>query len=248
VSVDAWTRARVFFRSFTIQGSWNYRTLIGNGFAFSLLPVLRSIYGQDPEALRRAVARHRTIFNSHPYLVGVALGAVARLEMEGAEVRTIDRFKAAIRGPLGSIGDGLVWAAWRPLCLITGLVLYYAGLRWAWVAIVFLGLYNAGHLALRIWGFEIGFRHGRDVGERLRRARLARIQKATARAGAFGLGLLVPVLLGSAATGLIWPWWAAAALAALAGIRLGNAVRLPLAIALILFIVSSIFLGGFGNG
>jgi PTS system mannose-specific IID component len=248
VSVDAGTRLRVFLRSFTIQGSWNYRTLIGNGFAFSLLPVLRSLYANDPAALRGAVARHRTIFNSHPYLVGVALGAVARLEMESADARTIDRFKAAIRGPLGSLGDGLVWAGWRPLCLITGLVLYYAGLQWAWVAIVFLGLYNAGHLALRIWGFEIGFRYGRDVGERLRRARLARIQKAVSRAGAFGLGLLVPVLLGSAAAGLSWPWWAAAAIAALAGIRLGNAIRLPLAVALIVFIVASIIFGGFGNG
>lgn len=248
MSIDAGTRARVFFRSFTIQGSWNYRTLIGNGFAFSLLPVLRTLHGSDPVALRRAIARHRTIFNSHPYLVGVALGAVARLEVEGAEERTVDRFKAAIRGPLGSIGDGLVWAGWRPLCLITGLVLYYAGLQWAWVAIAFLGLYNAGHLALRIWGFEIGFRHGRDVGDRLRRARLARIQKTVARAGAFGLGLLLPVLLGSAAAGLTWAWWGAAAIAALAGIRLGNAIRMPLAVALIVFIVASIFLGGFGNG
>jgi len=248
MNVSAWIRFRVFLRSFAIQGSWNYRTLIGNGFAFSLLPVLRSIHRDDPAALRHAVGRHRTIFNSHPYLVGVALGAVARLELEQADARTIDRFKAAIRGPLGSIGDGLVWAGWRPLCLIVCLVLYYSGLPWVWVAALFLGLYNAGHLALRIWGFEIGFRHGRDVGERLRRARLANAQKAVARVGAFGLGLLVPVLLGSAASGLAWPWWLAAAFAALAGIRLGNAIRLPLAVALVVFTVASILLGGPGNG
>jgi PTS system mannose-specific IID component len=141
-----------------------------------------------------------------------------------------------------------VWAGWRPLCLIVCLLLYYAGLPWAWVAVIFLGLYNAGHLALRAWGFEIGFRHGREVGERLRRARLAGTQKVVARAGAFALGLLVPVLLGSAAAGLAWPWWAAAALAALAGIRLGNAIRLPLASALAIAIVASMLLGGFGNG
>jgi len=248
VSVPAWTRVRVFLRSFAIQGSWNYRTLIGNGFAFSLMPVLRSLHAADPDALRRAVARQRTVFNSHPYLAGVALGAVARLEQEHADERTVDRFKAAIRGPLGSIGDGLVWAGWRPLCLITALVLYYAGLQWAWVALAFLVLYNAGHFALRIWGFEIGFRHGRDVGERLRRARLARIQKTVTRAGAFGLGLLVPVLLSSAAAGLAWPWWVGATVAALAGLRLGNAIRLPLAIAVVVFITLSIALGGFGNG
>ena len=248
MKIGALTRSRVFLRSFAIQGSWNYRTLIGNGFAFSLLPILRTLYRGDPAGLRQAVARHREIFNSHPYLVGVALGAVARMESERADPSLIERFKTAIRGPLGSLGDRLVWAGWRPLCVIACLVLYYGGLHWALVALTFLTVYNAGHLVLRTWGFEIGFRHGREVGDRLRRAPLAAAQKAFAKAGSFGLGLLVPLLLAGSGDGLAWPWWVAAAAAAILGVRFGNAIRTPLVIALAVFIVVSLLLGAAGTG
>jgi hypothetical protein len=37
----------VFLRSFAIQGSWNYRTLQGSGFAFALMPVLRYVHGDE---------------------------------------------------------------------------------------------------------------------------------------------------------------------------------------------------------
>jgi len=65
-----------FARCFVIQGSWNYHTMLGSGFAFALLPVLRHL-AADPDALERAVDRHLELFNAHPYLSGVAVGAVA---------------------------------------------------------------------------------------------------------------------------------------------------------------------------
>ena len=40
------TRVSVLLRSFTIQGSWNYRTMLGGGFAFAILPVLRRVYSE----------------------------------------------------------------------------------------------------------------------------------------------------------------------------------------------------------
>jgi mannose/fructose/N-acetylgalactosamine-specific phosphotransferase system component IID len=51
---------RMFLRSFTIQGSWNYRTLQGSGFAFALMPVLRWVHGENTAALQAAVQRHAT--------------------------------------------------------------------------------------------------------------------------------------------------------------------------------------------
>ena len=111
---------RVFLRSFAIQGSWNYRSLIGSGFAYALLPVLRVLYREDPAKLHAAVRRHSELFNSHPYLAPLALGAVAVLEQtEPPEVVT--RFKAAVRGSLGTLGDRLVWSGWRPLVALIAL-------------------------------------------------------------------------------------------------------------------------------
>jgi phosphocarrier protein HPr len=140
----AW--AAVFLRSFAVQGSWNYRGLIGTGFAFALLPALREIYRGQPERLEDALRRHNTLFNSHPYLTPVALGAVVVMEATGEDPALIERFKTAVRGSLGTLGDRLVWAMWRPVCLLLALSLAFAGAVWWAVLSAFLMVYNAGHI------------------------------------------------------------------------------------------------------
>jgi mannose PTS system EIID component len=224
----------MLWRSFSIQGSWNYRTLIGTGFAYALLPVLRHLQRDRPEAMNESVRRHVHLFNSHPYLAGIALGGVARLEAEGQPPELIERFKLALRGSLGTMGDRLVWAGWRPVSLLFALMLFLAGAPW-WVAAgCFLLTYNAGHLALRIWGLRLGLRYGLRVGERLRASSVNRAQAWLPPVGAFLLGVLVPLAATGRFVGLrpSLPWIAVALVATLAGMRFGAALRTPLAILL----------------
>ncbi len=224
----------MFLRSFAIQGSWNYRTLLGAGLAFTLLPALRRLYGGDPARLDEAVRRHSGIFNSHPYLAPVAVGALAELEEEGEDAAVIERFKAAIRGSLGTLGDRLVWAGWRPVCLLFALVLVVLRVRWWLVLLVFLLVYNVGHLALRSWAYHLGLSRGRGVGEQLRRSWVPQLQRLMTLAGAFLLGVLLPLLAAGRLAGaqLALPWVLAAALAAVLGARFGESVRRPIALAL----------------
>ena len=126
-SLPMGVQVSAFLRSFAIQGSWNYRTMIGQGFAFSLLPILRYVYGTDEEALERALERHAHYFNAHPYLAEVALGAVARMELEGRPAETMGRFKDAVRSPLGSIGDRLIWAGALPAAALAAVAVGLVG-------------------------------------------------------------------------------------------------------------------------
>lgn len=208
---------RSFMRAFTIQGSWNYRNMMGNGFAFALLPILREIYrGRE---LDMAVGRHAERFNAHPYLANLVLGAVARMEAEGRDADEVRRFKQALSGPLGGLGDTLIWATLLPTVMLLALTLAWVGAP-AWVAVAtFLVLYNAGHLALRVWGFRTGLREGREVGRELRTARLGARAEDLARIGSFILGVLVGLVLLND-PGLGGPRWAGAGLG-LAAIALG---------------------------
>jgi PTS system mannose-specific IID component len=238
-------RAAMVARSFAIQGSWNYRTLIGTGFAFALMPALREIYRDRPEALRDAAERHVQIFNSHPYLAGVALGAVARLEAEEVDPRVIERFKAAVRGSLGAIGDQLVWAGWRPVSALIGIAAFALGAPW-WVGVIaFLVVYNTGHVVLRVWSFRLGFRHGMAVGEQLRHRHIGALQVQIARAGAFLLGLVLPLAVAGGLTGepARLPWIGAATAAALVGLRYGNIIRTPAILVLAGFALLGLVLG-----
>ena len=245
MNVGPGIKIAMYLRSLAIQGSWNYRTLIGTGFAFAMVPVLRAIYNGRPDALGQAIERHRQLFNSHPYLVGVALGAVARLEAEGEEPRTIERFKSAVRGSLGGLGDRLIWAGWRPVWTITAILLVSLGLPW-WVAVAtFLVGYNIGHLGLRGWGFHIGYYHGREVASELRRAHVANVQDRLADAGALLLGMLLPLSVLASPVGPApgLPWLIAAVAAAVLGIRFGTAIRMPVVAALVMVMFVALVVG-----
>lgn len=194
--LSAGARLGMLLRSFTIQGSWNYETLIGAGFAFTLAPALRSVHAGDPAALKASIVRHSAIFNSHPYLATIAAGAVARLEADGADPVVVERFKSAVRGSLGSLGDRLIWMAWRPAVLLLGISLLLAGVVW-WAAVGgFLLLYNALHLVLRSWGLRVGLENGLQVAAVVRDSPLQALATRAADAGALLAGLAVILFLG----------------------------------------------------
>ena len=225
-------------RSFAIQGSWNPRSLLGSGFAFALVPFLRRS-GLVGTELARRTRRHLEPFNAHPYLSGVALGAVARMEQEGADAETVRRFKRAVQGPLGALGDNLMWGAWRPATLLFALAVAWSGTR-PWVpALLFLALYNAGHLALRWWSLGVGLGGWRGVGARLEAARLPFKAERVVRAAALLLGVLTGGLLAGGLAPAGWGWSVGGMAGFALGLRLGQRVLRFATLAVVLGIVAA---------
>jgi mannose/fructose/N-acetylgalactosamine-specific phosphotransferase system component IID len=236
-----------FARSFLIQGSWNYRTMLGGGFAFAMLPALRGLFA-DSGARQEAMLRHLELFNAHPYMSNLALGAAVKLESEGADADTVRRFKLAVRGPLGSIGDGLVWATWLPGVSLLALTLYWVGVP-GWLAVVtFLVVYNVGHVGLRLWAFRAGLADGRQVGGRLARADLGGWKERLQGIASLLLGALVAAVLlsgrGLVAAGLIWA--ALAAVACVAGALVGHRAWRPAAATVVAAVVAVAGLSAMG--
>jgi len=229
------TLAAAFARSFLIQGSWNYRTMLGSGFAFAMLPALRRIFQGDPEGFEASVERHLEHFNAHPYLSNVALGAALRLEADGEDAEEVRRFKTAVRGPLGGLGDALVWASWLPAVSMAALALFWLGSP-GWVAVmVFLVVYNLGHVGLRAWGFHAGLAEGRGVARSLSRASLGAWTERVRAAAALLLGLLVGAVLGGdGGLGDAGPLWGGLAIAAfVGGAIVGHRLWRPTAVAVV---------------
>jgi mannose PTS system EIID component len=238
----AGTARAVILRSLFIQGSWNYETLIGTGFAFSILPVLRHLHGGDDRALRASLGRHAEIFNSHPYLANIALGAVARLEADRVDPLVIVRFKSALRGSLGSLGDQLVWSAWRPAAALLGILLMLVGAAW-WVAVgTFLVVYNTLNFGLRVWGWRVGTAAGMNVGRAIREAPL---QLLTRRATEVG-SLLAGASVALASRPVVDDPWAAGvhgiavALGIWLGLRTRRAMALTLAVVVVIGLVNGL--------
>ena len=187
----------IYLRLFAIQGAWNYESLLGNGIGFCAEPALRRLPGGvDGAAYRAALARESQYFNAHPYLAPLAVGALARAELDGEPPERIDRFRTALCGPLGSVGDRLVWAGWLPFCSLVALCAFGFGAGPVTVVVLFLGLYNAGHLALRAWALHTGWRHGLRVAHALANPVLRSGPVQITRAAAFAAGIALPIALG----------------------------------------------------
>ena len=191
--LDLGTHARMFVRCLGIQGSWNYELLVGNGVGFCVEPALRRLPGGvDGPAYNAALARQCAYFNAHPYLASLAVGALARAEVDMAPPEKIERFRKALCGPLGSVGDRLVWAAWLPACSLVALLIFGLGGSPLGVVIGFLLLYNIGHLLLRNWGLRAGWQHGLRVASALGAPVLQHGPRYIGRVAAVVGGLALP--------------------------------------------------------
>jgi PTS system mannose-specific IID component len=194
VRLSALTWLNIFTRSLAIQGSWNYETLLGNGIGFSVEPALRQLPGGvKGTAFKEAITRESAYFNAHPYLASVAIGALARVELSLVPPDRIERFRTALCGPLGSVGDRLIWAGWLPFCSLVALLAFGLRATPIFVVSLFLVLYNAGHLALRIWGLHVGWTRGLGVASALANPVLRQGPTHLARAAAATAGLAIPL-------------------------------------------------------
>ena len=154
------TMLGIFFRSLTIQLSFNFRTMQGLGFAFSLWPLLFA--GKSSELNERKVflLRHLQMFSTNPYLVPAVIGSVARLEEEGYGDRESENLKKALMGPYAAIGDSFFWGALRLFCSAWSVLLAVWGSFYA--PFMFLLLFSPAQIMIRVGGFIQGFRYGRD--------------------------------------------------------------------------------------
>jgi PTS system mannose-specific IID component len=190
------TRLAMFFRLLAVQSAWNYETLVGNGIGFCVEPALRRLPGGlDGDQYRAALARESQYFNAHPYLTSVAVGALARAELDGEAPERIERFRTALCGPLGALGDRLVWATFLPLCSLTALAAFGLGASPLVTVLTFLLLYNAGHLGLRAWGLHAGWKKGLAVAQSLGHPMLQQAQPRLGKVAAVLAGLALPLAI-----------------------------------------------------
>jgi len=175
--IGFWTLTSVALRTFFLQTAWNFQRMQNLGFAFAVEPVIRKVQPALADQAK-SIKRHLEFFVTHPYCASLILGVVARLEEEsadsGGESMDANQIKVGMMGPLAALGDTLFWATLKPALALVGVSLVLLtppGEMWPAAAgpIVFLALYSAAHLGLRLGGVFAGYRRGLDIIKDLRR-------------------------------------------------------------------------------
>lgn len=188
---------RVFARGLLIQASWSFERMQSLGFAYAIEPVLRKLYPVQAEYESR-LKLHMGYFNTQPYLASFILGAVVRLEQDRAlGIKTdadVQGLKSSLMAPLGALGDSFFWGSFKPLVAVTAAALVMTGSWWA--PLLFLVLYNIGHLGLRVSVLFRGYETGGDAVDLMARYRFtswARLFKVTSLAVLGGLLGMMPL-------------------------------------------------------
>lgn len=181
-------------RLFAVQSAFSYERMLGIGFGHAIEPLLRPLRGQGGARYAEALARQSRFFNAHPFVTSIAVGAAARAELDGEAPERIERLRAALGGPLGALGDRLIWAGWLPACVGFGLILVAAGAGVGGV-VAFLALFNIVRVGLLAWGLRAGWRAGMRVAGALANPFLQRGLEVAGPLAALAVGAALPVVL-----------------------------------------------------
>lgn len=161
----------VFWRSFALQGEFNYERMQNVGYMYAMLPVIKKLY-RNKEDQAAAITRHLEIFNTTPAVVPTIMGISAAMEEENAnnpafDVQSINAVKASLMGPLAGIGDSIFWGTVRIIAAGIGVSIAKDGNLFG--PLLFLVLYNLPNILVRIFGLKLGYQVGVNSLDRIQK-------------------------------------------------------------------------------
>jgi PTS system mannose-specific IID component len=175
-----------------VQAAWNYERMTGIGLGYAAEPLLEDLKLADPTRHAEAAVRSAEYFNSHPYLAGLALGALVRAEYDQVPGQQIARLRTALASPLGALGDQLFWAGLVPAVMgaaVVGVVL--GGGLWALSATLLF--FSGVRLATGAWALRTGLESGTRVGSAIGDSWLRVAAQRAGMAAGLATGLALPL-------------------------------------------------------
>ena len=151
---------KVFLRSCTLDSGWDYERQQHLNFCFTMIPVLRRLYGDDKEKMAAALQRHMEFMSCTPHIVTLLAGIVAAMEEENANSEEFDEtsipaVKTSLMGPMAGIGDSFFWGTLLTIAVGIGCSLSAQGSIAG--PIVFFLIINVPGFLSRYYGLKYGY-------------------------------------------------------------------------------------------
>ncbi len=159
--------------------SMSFEWLQALGFAASMTPVIKELYGGNKEEELQALKRHAVFYNTEPQVGAVINGMMCGVEEEranGADIddEVINGIKIGLMGPIAGIGDAMIPGMYIPLLISIAIGLSEGGNPLG--PIFYILTYMITMTALSYFVFMKGYHLGTAsvhliVGEAAKRAR-----------------------------------------------------------------------------
>lgn len=154
---------KVQIRSHAVFLGATYVNMQGNGFTYSLIPVIEDIYKDDPEGRKEAYSRHQQFFNTHAVPFSFIVGLAWAMEKEKKENGTVDAetiasLKSALMGPTAGMFDNLFFNCLRIVAAGVGIGIAQQGSLLG--AILFLLIYGVPQSIVKFIFVKMGYTYG----------------------------------------------------------------------------------------
>ena len=168
--IDKGTLRKVFWRAFLLPSCYSMDRMQAPGFCYSIMPVLRKLYGSDKQEFTDAMVRHQEVYNNTYACSPFVLGITAAMEEQAANDKTFDvsainNIKVALMGPLSGIGDTFFWGVFRVIAAGIGVSFAMEGSILG--PILFAILFNIPNIAVRWYGLFAGYKYGTSFLDRI---------------------------------------------------------------------------------
>lgn len=160
---------QLFFRSLSIEGSFNYERMMSLGYSYAMYPIINRVYQSEEDKID-AVKRHLEFFNCTAAMSPFIMGVTAAMEEENSaeevfDISSINSMKAGLMGPLSGIGDAIFWGSLRIISAGIGISLALDGNVLG--PILFLIVYNLPNILVRYFGIKQGYQLGFGLIDKL---------------------------------------------------------------------------------
>ncbi|MGF1749007.1 MULTISPECIES: PTS system mannose/fructose/sorbose family transporter subunit IID [Vibrio] len=174
-------------RGLFMEGNFNFERMQAGGFAYSIIPALKKIHGNNKRDFAKALKNHLQFFNASPKLFTFLLGTAIAMEENKEKPSTVNVVKVAGMGPTGGIGDAIDHMTLMPLTLALGASIALEGSIAG--PFVFFILYQAVHFFVYFWLMFMGYKAGTAAMVNLSGA-TEKLAKAANIMGIFVIGAL----------------------------------------------------------
>ncbi|WP_407932683.1 PTS system mannose/fructose/sorbose family transporter subunit IID [Dellaglioa carnosa] len=176
---------------FTNSVSSNYEKMQALAYCYAMLPFLKVVYKDNPEALKASVKNHLQFFNTNPWIAPYILGVNVAMEekRQGAEANeAIASIKTGLMGPAAGVGDSLFvvipWTIFGAIAANMAIDGSPVGV-FLWIAV------SIGVKLLSFPLFKSGYVSGTKLIENLDKS-LKTLTESTAILGLTVIGALIP--------------------------------------------------------
>ncbi len=182
---------KIALRLSLLQSTWFEGGMQSIGLSYCLIPGLRAVY-PDSDDLKAAIERYQAPFNTHPFMAGIIVGMLLRMEEDKIPPSDISAFARNAMGLLAALADPFFKSALPTFVCVIACLAAIIGGAFAGILTIVIA-FNTIHLAVRVMGVSLGYNEGMDVLKRVAGWISPKRTSVLKRASAVGAGLVLSV-------------------------------------------------------